>query len=472
VGATVGVGIAFGGVGAVRWDGVAKIVMSWIVSPLLAALFACVLFLATKYGVLRAPDSHARLMKLYPLYVSVTFAVVIFFMLLSGAPALHLAKTDASGKRVIRFPAAVLGVTLPLSLLAYAAAWRAKSTVWFTRYVADIPLITEHAAAAKTTELTSVTSTTAAAEEERAPLVEGGSSGGAAAAGAAASAPSGTSALSRAAALAMSGVEQDVVTPSSEAAAEAHALATRYDPVTERLFSACQVFTASFASLAHGSNDVANAIAPLSVISSVWAHGGARVAATAATPAWCLAYGGLFIDLGLLLMGYKVMRNLGNNITYHSPSRGYCMELGALTTVLWASATARAPCVMRACVCWHACVRACLSNRALFVCFCAPAQGNAVSTTHCITGATVGVGLCTGSMRGVNWRMVAWTTCGWMLTLPAAALVSGVTFALIALSPKALSPEEAHPGMLWISPPPPLSPFAPPPMSFAPPPGR
>jgi sodium-dependent phosphate transporter len=231
-----------------------------------------------------------------------------------------------------------------------------------------------------------------------------------------------------------------VVTPSSEAAVEAHKLATRYDAATERLFSACQVFTASFASLAHGSNDVANAIAPLSVISSVWAHGGARVAATAATPAWCLAYGGLFMDLGLLLMGYKVMRNLGNNITYHSPSRGYCMELGALTTVLWASAT-----------------------------------GNAVSTTHCITGATVGVGLCTGSMWGVNWRMVAWTTCGWMLTLPAAALVSGVTFALIALSPKALSPAEAHPGLLWNTAPPPTMspPMAPMTMLFPPPlPGR
>lgn len=98
------------------------------------------------------------------------------------------------------------------------------------------------------------------------------------------------------------------------------------------------------------------------------------------------------------------MRSLGNNITYHSPSRGFCMELAALTTVLYASAT-----------------------------------GASVSTTHCICGATVGVGLCTGDFRALNWRMVGWTTCGWLLTLPFAGAVSGLLFALIAHSPKAIS---------------------------------
>ena len=125
------------------------------------------------------------------------------------------------------------------------------------------------------------------------------------------------------------------------------------------------------------------------------------------TPLWCLAYGGLFIDAGLALMGYRVMRSLGNNVTYHSPSRGFSMELGALATVLYSSAT-----------------------------------GTSVSTTHCICGATVGVGLCTGDLGAVNWRMVAWTICGWMVTLPAAGLSAGFLFALVAHSPKALSPAD------------------------------
>jgi phosphate/sulfate permease len=361
VGATIGVGIAFGGPGCVQWGdarhGVGAIVLSWLVSPLVAAAFATAFFLATKFAVLRAPDSHARracpqpaarpprpaltraraplrhaVLKLYPLYVTTTFAVVFFFMFLSGAPALHLAATDAAGRRVIRFPAAVIGVTLAAAVLVYAAAWKAKQTVWFARYVDGIPLHEQHGD--KAAELTAVATSSAA--EERAPLVAG------AATEAVATAPApAAGALQRAAAFALAGVQADVTTPSEGAAAEAHALAPRYDAATERLFSACQVFTAAFASLAHGSNDVANAVAPLSVIAQVWARGGAAVAAASPTPAWCLAYGGLFIDLGLLLMGYKVMRSLGNNITYHSPSRGFCMELGALTTVLWASATVR-----------------------------------------------------------------------------------------------------------------------------------
>lgn len=101
------------------------------------------------------------------------------------------------------------------------------------------------------------------------------------------------------------------------------------------------------------------------------------------------------------------MRSLGNNITYHSPSRGFSMELAALTTVLLASAT-----------------------------------GTSVSTTHCICGATVGVGLCSGDLRAVNWRMVAWTTCGWLFTLPFAGGVAGLLFALVAHSPHAFAPGE------------------------------
>ena len=173
--------------------------------------------------------------------------------------------------------------------------------------------------------------------------------------------------------------------------------------------------------MAHGSNDVANAIAPLAVIQQVYFQGGSIVSASQAVPTWCFAYGGAFIDLGLLIMGYRVMRSLGNNITLHSPSRGFCMELAALTTVLWASAT-----------------------------------GNSVSTTHVITGATVGVGVCNGTLDAVNWRMVGWTMFGWVLTVPGSAILSGCCFAMLARCPKALSDADAHPGLFLPPPPAPL----------------
>jgi hypothetical protein len=68
----------------------------------------------------------------------------------------------------------------------------------------------------------------------------------------------------------------------------------------------------------------------------------------------------------------RALKGGGGRHRFHSPSRGFAMELGALTTVLYASQ-----------------------------------QGKPVSTTHCITGATVGVGLCGGDLRCVNWLMVS-----------------------------------------------------------------
>jgi phosphate/sulfate permease len=104
---------------------------------------------------------------------------------------------------------------------------------------------------------------------------------------------------------------------------------------------------------------------------------------------------GLSIDLGLVTFGYHVMRSLGNNITYQSPSCGFSMELGAAMTVIIAS----------------------------FL-------GIAVSTTHCITGATVAVGLC-----NINWKVVSWTIFSWVITIPVAGVIAGALFKLLLSSP-------------------------------------
>jgi solute carrier family 20 (sodium-dependent phosphate transporter) len=39
--------------------------------------------------------------------------------------------------------------------------------------------------------------------------------------------------------------------------------------------------------------------------------------------------------------------------------------------------------------------------------------GIPVSTTHCITGATVGVGLCNGTHKAINLKLLAWIFFGW-----------------------------------------------------------
>ena len=59
-----------------------------------------------------------------------------------------------------------------------------------------------------------------------------------------------------------------------------------------------------------------------------------------------------------------------------------------------------------------------------------------VSTTQCITGATVGVGLCAGTWRTINWRMVAWIYMGWIMTLPIAGIISGCLTGIIVNAPR------------------------------------
>lgn len=91
---------------------------------------------------------------------------------------------------------------------------------------------------------------------------------------------------------------------------------------------------------------------------------------------------------------------MGNKITYHSPSRGCSMELGAAITVL------------------------------VFSQYKLP-----VSTSMCITGATIGVGLCNGTVRAVNWQRVGLLGLGWIMTIPIAGTLAGCLMGLMLNAP-------------------------------------
>lgn len=45
---------------------------------------------------------------------------------------------------------------------------------------------------------------------------------------------------------------------------------------------------------------------------------------------WTIALTGVGIVLGLLLFGERVMSTVGTHLTLVTPSRGYCIELGAV----------------------------------------------------------------------------------------------------------------------------------------------
>jgi sodium-dependent phosphate transporter len=167
-------------------------------------------------------------------------------------------------------------------------------------------------------------------------------------------------------------------------------------------------------SIAHGSNDgkfllfhiahkstlsnsvstVANAVGPW--VGSYNTYTTGVVTKEADTPIWILVVAGLLLGLGFWFYGYHIVRAMGNKITQVSPTRGFSMELGAAVTVLLASRLALP-----------------------------------VSTTQCLTGATIGVALCNFDVKAVNWRQVGFIFSGWIITLPAAGMISGLMMAMV-----------------------------------------
>ncbi|KAK0648440.1 phosphate transporter [Cercophora newfieldiana] len=188
-------------------------------------------------------------------------------------------------------------------------------------------------------------------------------------------------------------------TPEGERMARVYAHAKKYPNEVEHTYSFVQVLTACTASFAHGANDIGNAAGPWAVIYSAWKTESV-VAAKAPVPIWQLAVLSATISIGLLTYGYNIMSVMGNKITYHSPSRGCSMEMGAAITVL------------------------------VFSQFSLP-----VSTSMCITGATVGVGLCNGTLKAVNFQRVGLLALSWIMTIPVAGTLAGVLMGLFLNAP-------------------------------------
>src|SRR6266536_227142 len=127
------------------------------------------------------------------------------------------------------------------------------------------------------------------------------------------------------------GITKDVIMHQSKGLAHVHARAPRYDNKVEHLWTAAQVTSAMIMSIAHGSNDVANAIGPFTTEYLTWKSGVSS--AKVDTPTWIRAVGGLGLGFGFWTYGYHLMRNLGNKITHNPPPRGYSMKSGTAVTV-------------------------------------------------------------------------------------------------------------------------------------------
>ena len=183
------------------------------------------------------------------------------------------------------------------------------------------------------------------------------------------------------------------------------------------LFGIPLIISAALLSFAHGANDVANAVGPLAAIVQASAVGDFTHAVN--IPPWVMIIGAFGISFGLFLFGPKLIRVVGSQITKLNPMRAYCVALSAAITVIVAS--------------W---------------------LGLPVSSTHIAVGAVFGVGFFREwdaerrliKARGavperpvlapeerrrrklVRRSHFLTIIAAWVITVPAAALLSGLLF--------------------------------------------
>ncbi len=101
------------------------------------------------------------------------------------------------------------------------------------------------------------------------------------------------------------------------------------------LFTIPLIFAAALLSFAHGANDVANAIGPLAAISDAVMSAGINT--KVGIPFWVMAVGAVGISIGLALYGPKLIKTVGSEITELDQVRAFSIAMAAAITVIIAS---------------------------------------------------------------------------------------------------------------------------------------
>jgi len=165
----------------------------------------------------------------------------------------------------------------------------------------------------------------------------------------------------------------------------------------DRLFRRLQLLSAAAYSLGHGANDAQKT---MGIIAGALYTGG-FMSKSDMLGSWghlrwpIILAAHAAIAAGTYLGGWRIVKTMGQRITKLKPVGGFCAETaGAIT--LFATAIAGIP----------------------------------VSTTHTITGAIVGVGA-VHRLSAVRWGVAGRIVWAWIFTIPAAALMAAVAFAIM-----------------------------------------
>lgn len=154
------------------------------------------------------------------------------------------------------------------------------------------------------------------------------------------------------------------------------------------LFHKGQLISAAAYSLGHGGNDAQKT---MGIIAGLLFSAG-YLGKDFHVPLWIVLSCHGAIALGTIFGGWRIVKTMGNKLAHLKPVDGFCAETSA-AIVLFASS----------------------------------ALGIPISTTHTITGAIMGVGSLKNT-RAVKWGLAGTIVIAWIITIPAAAIISALTY--------------------------------------------
>lgn len=357
VGSVIGFGVLTGGFSVVQWSQVGQIALSWVISPTIAGAFAFVLFSFIQRKILFSFNPLLSTQRLAPAFVFVVLLTFCISTLTGGIESLHL-HLSHSMNILISIVISVIGAIIAAIIcnkqtkearINYALAAKHDRRL-FSLYKAH-----KHLVRAKLSTRD---------KETRDYMSE------------------------------MINKTNSIIKETRDNAPFQKELEVDYQE-SESIFAMLQILTACFVAFAHGSNDVANAIGPVSAIISVVKNPMAIASSTTiSTP--LLLFGGVGIIIGLATYGYKVIETIGNKITQLTPTRGFAAEFAAASTILVASKL-----------------------------------GMPISTTHAIVGAVLGVGLAKG-ISALNFGLIRDIFLSWVITLPCAAVFCVIIYTIFS----------------------------------------
>ena len=156
----------------------------------------------------------------------------------------------------------------------------------------------------------------------------------------------------------------------------------------DRWFRRLQLVSAAFYSLGHGGNDAQKTIG---IIWMLLISAG-TIGAKDPVPVWVIVSCYVAIGMGTMFGGWRIVKTMGQKITKLKPVGGFCAETGGAVTL-----------------------------------FVATSMGIAVSTTHTITGAIIGVGAAK-KLSAVRWGVAGGIVWAWILTIPCSAFMAAVAW--------------------------------------------